>query len=78
MAGVVTEDEEWWESHSKENLLPRIARRAFTMCQCSQPSCALRVRYSPLIGAMREQLSSLILLVTISDVIDVFLLTRVS
>lgn len=43
LAGVVTEDEKRWESHSKENLLPRKARHAFTMCQCSQPSCSLRV-----------------------------------
>lgn len=43
LAGVVTENEKRWESHSKENLLPRMARRAFTMCQCSQPSCSLRV-----------------------------------
>ena len=75
LAAVVTEDEKRWVSHSKENLLPRMARRAFTTCQCSQPSCSLSVSVEQsLLGATREQLSSLILVAAISNFIDVLYL----
>lgn len=55
LAAVVTEDEKRWESHSKENLLPRMARHAFTMCQCSQPSCSASLSLCGIVSPQRDE-----------------------